>query len=140
MVGQRFIWGFSLAKIQEPKRIFWLHSSIQLRGILHIVSVCYIQWFLECYLFPCLSILKFTSPSFPTSCWILAAKPLQSCPTLCNPTDGNPTGSPVPGILQARTLNGLPLPSLMHESEKWKWSHSVVSDPQRPHGLQPSRH
>ena len=27
----------------------------------------------------------------------------------------------------------------MHESEKWKWSHSVVSDPQRPHGLQPSR-
>ena len=27
----------------------------------------------------------------------------------------------------------------MHESEKWKWSHSVVSDPQRPHGLQPTR-
>ena len=33
-----------------------------------------------------------------------AAKLLQSCPTLCNPTDGSPPGSPIPGILQARTL------------------------------------
>ena len=35
--------------------------------------------------------------------------------------------------------SGLPFPSPMHESGKWKWSRSVVSDPQRPHGLQPSR-
>ena len=35
--------------------------------------------------------------------------------------------------------SGLPFPSPMRESEKWKWSRSVVSDPQRPHGLQPSR-
>ena len=33
-----------------------------------------------------------------------AAKSLQSCPTLCDPIDGHPPGSPVPGILQARTL------------------------------------
>ena len=33
-----------------------------------------------------------------------AAKSLQSCPTLCYPMDGSPPGSPVPGILQARTL------------------------------------
>ena len=33
-----------------------------------------------------------------------AAKSLQSCPTLCDPIDGNPQGFPVPGILQARTL------------------------------------
>ena len=33
-----------------------------------------------------------------------AAESLQSCPTLCNPIDGSPPGSPVPGILQARTL------------------------------------
>ena len=33
-----------------------------------------------------------------------AAKSLQSCPTLCNPIDGSPPGFPVPGILQARTL------------------------------------
>ena len=33
-----------------------------------------------------------------------AAKSLQSCPTLCDPRDGSPSGSPIPGILQARTL------------------------------------
>ena len=33
-----------------------------------------------------------------------AAASLQSCPTLCDPTDGNPSGSSVPGILQVRTL------------------------------------
>ena len=33
-----------------------------------------------------------------------AAKSLQSCPTLCDPKDGSPPGSPIPGILQARTL------------------------------------
>ena len=34
----------------------------------------------------------------------VAAKSLQSCPTLCDPRDGSPPGSPIPGILQARTL------------------------------------
>jgi len=33
-----------------------------------------------------------------------AAKSLHSCPTLCDPIDGSPPGSPIPGILQARTL------------------------------------
>ena len=36
-----------------------------------------------------------------------AAKSLQSCPTLCDPIDGSPPGSPVPGILQARNWSGL---------------------------------
>ena len=35
--------------------------------------------------------------------------------------------------------SGLPFPSPMHESKKWKWSRSVVSDSSRPHGLQPTR-
>ena len=47
-----------------------------------------------------------------------AANSLQSCPTLCDPVDGSPPGSPVPGILQARTLEWLPFSSPMHESEK----------------------
>ena len=47
-----------------------------------------------------------------------AAKSLQSCPTLCNPIDGSPPGSPIPGILQARTLSRLPFPSPMQASEK----------------------
>ena len=57
-----------------------------------------------------------------------AAKSRQSCPTLCDPIDGSPPGSPVPGILQARTLEWVAMPSPMHESEKGKGSHSVVSD------------
>ena len=152
-----------------------------------------------------------------------AAKSLQSCPTLCDPIDSSPTGSPISGILQERTLewvaislsnaqkvkvkvkslshvwllatpwttahqappsmgfsrqeywlllllrrfsharlcatpetavhqappslgfsrkehwSGLPFPSPIHESEQWKWSRSVVSDSQQPHGLQPTR-
>ena len=47
-----------------------------------------------------------------------AAKSLQSCPTLCDPIDGNPPGSPVSGILQARTLQWVAIPSPLHESEK----------------------
>ena len=39
-----------------------------------------------------------------TAAAVAAAKSLQSCPTLCDPIDGSPPGSPVPGILQARTL------------------------------------
>jgi len=66
--------------------------------------------------------MKYFSPLFPqfslqaqlhhfhkeaftgTAAAAAAAKSLQSCPTLCNPIDGSPTGFPVPGILQARTL------------------------------------
>ena len=43
------------------------------------------------------------------------------------------------GFSRQEHWSRLPFPSPMHESEKWKWSRSVVSDPQRPHGLQPSR-
>ena len=46
------------------------------------------------------------------------AKSLQSCPTLCDPRDGSPPGSPVPGILQARALEWVVIPSPMRESEK----------------------
>ena len=41
----------------------------------------------------------------PNAAAAAAAKSLQSCPTLCNAIDGSPPGSPVPGILQARTLD-----------------------------------
>ena len=53
-----------------------------------------------------------------------AAKSLQSWPTLCDPIDGSPPGSPVPEILQARTLEWAAI-SFFSE---WKWSHSVMSD------------
>ena len=46
-----------------------------------------------------------------------AAKSLQSCPTLCDSIDGSPPGSPIPGILQARTLEWVAISSPMHGSE-----------------------
>ena len=46
-----------------------------------------------------------------------AAKSLQLCLTLCNPIDSSPPGSPVPGILQARTLEWVTISCPMHESE-----------------------
>ena len=52
-----------------------------------------------------------------------AAKSLQSCPTLCDPMDGSPPGSPVPGILQARTLEWVAI----FFSNAWKWKVKVKS-------------
>ena len=52
-----------------------------------------------------------------------AAKPLQSCPTLCDPIDASPPGSPVPGILQARTLEWVAISF----SNAWKWIVKVKS-------------
>ena len=52
-----------------------------------------------------------------------AAKSLQSCPTLCDPIDGSPPGSPVPGILQARTLEWVAISF----SSAWKWKNKVKS-------------
>ena len=43
------------------------------------------------------------------------------------------------GFARQEYWSGLPFPSPMHESEKWKWSRSVLSNSLRPHGLQPSR-
>ena len=48
---------------------------------------------------------------------VAAAKSFQSCPTLCDPIDGSPPGSPVPGILQARTLEWVAISF----SNAWKW-------------------
>ena len=48
---------------------------------------------------------------------VAAAKSLQSCPTLCDPIDGSPPGSAIPGILQARTLEWVAISF----SNAWKW-------------------
>ena len=52
-----------------------------------------------------------------------AAKSLQSCPTLCSPVDGSPPGSPVPRILQARTLEWV----AKSFSNVWKWKVKMKS-------------
>ena len=52
-----------------------------------------------------------------------AAKSLQSCPTLCDPINGSPPGSPIPGILPARTLEWVAISF----SNAWKWKLKVKS-------------
>ena len=61
--------------------------------------------------------------SLPQFAAAAAAKSLQSCLTLCDPIDSSPPGSPVPGILQARTLEWVAISS----SNAWKWKVKVKS-------------
>ena len=72
-------------------------------------------------------------------CLATTTKSLQSCPTLCYPTDSSPPGSPIPGILQARTLEWVAISF----SNAWKWKVKVKSLSRvrllATRGLQPTR-
>ena len=65
--------------------------------------------------------LKYVGTSWKSAA--AAAKLLQSCPTLCDPIDGSPPGSPIPGILQARTLEW----AAISFSSAGKWKGKVKS-------------
>ena len=65
----------------------------------------------------------FESPCIPGVAAAKAAKSRQLCPTLCDPIDGSPAGSTVPGILQARTLEWVAISF----SNAWKWKVKVKS-------------
>ena len=63
-----------------------------------------------------------------------------SCVRLCaTPQTAAHQAPPSLGFSRQKHWSGLPFPSPMRESEKWKWSRSVVSDSLWPHGLQPTR-
>ena len=70
---------------------------------------------------------KVLSPNVPSGIRVSvmnpAAKSLQLYPTLCDPIDGSPPGSPIPGILQARTLKWVAISF----SKAWKWNVKVKS-------------
>jgi len=127
---------FSLSSFTFIKRFF---SSSSLSAI-RVMSSAYLRLliFLLAILIPAWasSSLAFR---MMYSAAAAAAKSLQSCPTLCNPIDSSPPGSAVPGILQARTLEWVAISFSNAWSGKWKWSRSVVSDSERPHGLQPTK-
>ena len=86
---------------------------------------------------------KFTFSSlkcrYLSTAMLCYAKSLQSCLTLCDPINGSPPGSPVPEILQARTLEWVAISS----SNAWKWKVKVKSLSRvrllATHGLQPTR-
>ena len=74
----------------------------------------FVFWYFTLY-FGCFSLSEFFM--VPCTCHAAAAKSLQSCLTLCDPIDGSPPGSPVPEILQARTLEWVAISF----SNAWKW-------------------
>ena len=87
-----------------------MNHWVKLQNRVKSYTLIYQLWF--SFLF-----LKFQCPA------AAAAKSLQLCPTLCNPIDSSPPGSPVPGILQARTLEWVAISS----SNAWKWKVKVKS-------------
>ena len=95
---------FHLGLISSLAFVDWYFSS-NLRKITAIISsnITYLLYY----------------PSFHPAA--AAAKSLQSCPTLCDPIDGSPPGFPIPGILQARTLEWVAISF----SNAWKWKVKV---------------
>ena len=85
-----FLYSTNLTSIHDYRK------NIALTRWIFAGKVFYLLWFSLC----CLG----WSQLFFQGAAAAAAKLLQSCPTLCDPIDGSPPGSPVPGILQARTL------------------------------------
>ena len=104
---------FSLSSFTFIKRLF----SSSLLSTIRVVPSAYLRLliFILAILIPaCAS----SSPAFHMMYSApAAAKSLQLCPTLCDPVDGNPPGSPVPGILQERTLEWVAISF----SNGWKW-------------------
>ena len=109
---------FWLSSFTFIKRFF---SSFSLSAI-RVVSSAYLRLliFLLAILIPaCAS----SSPAFRIMYSAAAAQLFQSCPSLCDPIDGSPPGSPVPGILQAKTLEWVAISF----PNAWKWKMKVRS-------------
>ena len=118
--GRRWIWPFCLLR-NSPTAIFLdlltNHIAMMLTS-LHSPKKAFTMGM--SWLTGALWRLYWTWESFPyyvLSLSTATAKSLQSCPTLCNPIDGSPPGSPIPGILQARILEWVAISF----SNAWKW-------------------
>ena len=115
---------FNLARIVNPQGTcegFWplpwknTHYQFQWWYLVPMSTICSVNMLTssDCYFFSACKALAAAT----------AAKSLQSCSTLCNPIDGSLSGSLVPGILQARTLEWVAISF----SNAWKWKVKVKS-------------
>ena len=114
---------YVFSKLNQNEVLFWLLICsnqtlnyllpFKIKFILKVVKLCfnYVHSLFSSLFYP-----KGGSRS-------AAAKSLQSCPTLCNPRDCSPPGSPIPGILQARTLKWVAISFF----NAWKWKLKVKS-------------
>ena len=100
----------------------WKRSSLTLGWVRHLDFSCFIHY-IFCFYLLGVYIYQWTESSWEQetsdhlNAAAAAAKSLQLCPTLCDPIDGSPPGSPIPGILQARTLEWVAISF----SNVWKW-------------------
>ena len=104
---------FSIKKPLTKNKHKYSHTTLHLWISLHLTKPFHIHHHIWAWPEPC----KVVTSSKGT------AKSLQSCPTLCDPKDDSPPGSPVPGILQARTLEWVAISF----SNAWKWKVKVKS-------------
>ena len=95
----------------QPKRCLALTCTIA--SCHKIGKICFSSWYASIN----------TPLAAAAAAAAAAAKSPQSCPTLCDPIDGSPPGSPIPGILQARTLEWVAISF----SSAWKWKAKVKS-------------
>ena len=99
-----------------------LQNSADINVFLHI-DTCHLSWGGVKRLFWSRSFKTCGFETYGPAAAAAAAASLQLCPTLCNPIDSSPPGFPVPGILQARTLEWVAISS----SNAWKWKVKVKS-------------
>ena len=107
---------------------WWICDQGEKILALHSRALALLEYFYE--LMRLTTLVKWLRHTWRDSCFsqhiincTAAAKSLQLCPTLCNPIDGSPPGSSVPGILQARTLEWVAISF----SNAWKWNVKVKS-------------
>ena len=115
--GKRWGWSMLTPPCLEPEPLFFTFI------ILSLLLILVLNWSSGFYPDSLLSLLVKYMKSGTLGLAAAAAKSLQSCLTLCNPIDGSPTGSSIPGIPQARTLQWVAISF----SNAWKWEVKVKS-------------
>ena len=117
---------------------FWGYIHLEVKLLDHMVIPFLIFWGTKIFWFSTVTVPLYL-PTRTAATAAAAAKSLQSCPTLCDPVDSSPPGSPIPGILQARTLEWVAIS--FSSACKWKMKVKSLSraDSSQPHGLQPTR-
>ena len=85
------------------------------------------------------TIVKTWKQLYPINRWMLLLSRFSHVWLCTTPEMAAHQAPPSLGYSRQEHWSGLPFPSPMHESKKWKWSHSVVSNSERPQGLQPTR-
>ena len=106
--------GISQARVLEQVAISSSRGFSQLRDWTHVSCI---GWWILYHWATWKALFTVQKVNIRKVAAATAAKSLQSCPTVCDPIDGSPPGSPVPGILQARTLEWVAISF----SNAWKW-------------------